>query len=118
MSIGERLKEARKAKGFSQDKLAEAIGTSRTVITDIERDKTEHPRVSYVDTICKTLEISKEWLLREEGPMAYPSPEWNANEILTQIHEILVDLRPEEQIYVLDMIKTYEKHRIALDKES
>lgn len=43
MSIGERLKEARKAKGFSQDKLAEAIGTSRTVITDIERDKTEHP---------------------------------------------------------------------------
>ena len=105
MSIGERLKEARKAKGFSQDKLA-------------ERDKTEHPRVSYVDTICKTLEISKEWLLREEGPMAYPLPEWNANEILTQIHEILVDLRPEEQIYVLDMIKTYEKHRIALDKES
>lgn len=118
MSIGERLKEARKAKGFSQDKLAEAIGTSRTVITDIERDKTEHPRVSYVDTICKTPEISKEWLLRDEGPMAYPLPEWNANEILTQIHEILVDLRPEEQIYVLDMIKTYEKHRIALNKET
>ena len=61
MSIGERLKEARKAKGFSQDKLAEAIGTSRTVITDIERDKTEHPRV------LMSIQSVKHWKSAKSG---------------------------------------------------
>lgn len=36
MTIGERLKIARKARGYTQDSLAEALGMSRGVITNIE----------------------------------------------------------------------------------
>ena len=39
LSIGLRLKEARKARGMSQELLAEKIGASRGVVTNIEHDK-------------------------------------------------------------------------------
>lgn len=41
MKMGERLRKARKAKGYTQESLAAAIGVSRGVVTNIEYDKAE-----------------------------------------------------------------------------
>ena len=41
MGIGARLKQARSSKGYTQNSLADAIGVSRGVITNIEHEKAE-----------------------------------------------------------------------------
>ena len=40
-TLGERLNFVRKKKGYTQDSLAEAIGVSRGVIFNLEKNKTE-----------------------------------------------------------------------------
>jgi transcriptional regulator with XRE-family HTH domain len=69
LTLGERLKTARKSKGFTQDGLSEKIGTSRGVITNIEHDKTEMPQPLIINALCSILEISPEWLINGIGEM-------------------------------------------------
>ena len=109
MTLGERLKKARKSKGFTQDKLAETIGTSRGVITNLEHDKTETPQPLIINAICNTLEISQEWLINGTGKMNN-SKEIKISKVLSEIYSISKDLSREEQLYILDVIKTYKKH--------
>lgn len=52
MTIGERLKIARKARGYTQDSLAEALGMSRGVITNIEYGRAE-PQTLVIKAICE-----------------------------------------------------------------
>ena len=59
MSIGQRLKEARKSCKMSQDVLAEKIGASRGVITNIEHDKISRPQPMVVNALCNVLGIYK-----------------------------------------------------------
>lgn len=69
MSIGQRLKEARKARSMSQDMLADKIGASRGVITNIEHDKVSEPQPMVINAICSVLNINKEWLTDGIGSM-------------------------------------------------
>lgn len=55
--VGENLHRIRKAKGFSQEILAERAGLSRGAYRKIERAETE-ARVSSLRAICKILDIS------------------------------------------------------------
>ena len=64
LSIGLRLKEARKARGMSQELLAEKIGASRGVVTNIEHDKVLEHQPLVVNDICDVLKINRQWLLR------------------------------------------------------
>lgn len=68
MSSGRRIREARKYRGISQDKLAEILGVSRGVITNIEYEKTE-PSLLVLNAICEALDIKKEWVLTGDGEM-------------------------------------------------
>lgn len=110
MTIGDRLKEARKSRGFSQDSLAQNIGTSRGVITNIELNKIEEPQPLIVNAICNTLSINKEWLLYGTGEMAISTDVSKSAKILSEIFSTAQELSEEEQLYVLDMINTYKKH--------
>lgn len=74
MSIGNRLKKARKAHNMSQDMLAEKIGTSRGVITNIEHDKVDEPQPMVINTICDVLKLNKDWLLYGKGDMEIKTP--------------------------------------------
>jgi len=109
LSLGERLKKARKLKGLTQEKLAEKIGTSRGVITNLEHNKIETPQPLIINALCDFLEINQEWLLHEVGEMNNAEVE-KSTKILSDIYNIAKELSEEEQLYILDMIKTYRKH--------
>ena len=109
LTLGERLKTARKANGLTQDKLAEIIGTSRGVITNIEHNKTETPKPLIINTLCDALEINKEWLLTGAGEML-ASDAIRSSNVLSEIYSISKELSVVEQLYILDVIKNYKKH--------
>lgn len=110
MTIGDRLKEARKVKGYSQDSLAKSIGTSRGVVTNIELNKIEEPQPLIVNAICNTLSINKDWLLHGSGNMEINESVTKSAKILSEIYTTAQELSEEEQLYILDMINTYKKH--------
>ncbi|AVK49382.1 XRE family transcriptional regulator [Clostridium sp. MF28] len=109
MTLGERLKTARKFKGLTQDKLAEKIGTSRGVVTNLEHDKTETPQPLIINALCNALEISQEWLINGIGEMNN-SEAIRSSKVLSEIYSISKELSEEEQLYILDVIKTYRNH--------
>lgn len=54
--IGEKLKEAREAKGITQEQLAEACGVLRTSVTNLEAGRQKVP-LSLIYDICALLKI-------------------------------------------------------------
>lgn len=114
-NLGSRLKLARKKKGISQDALATLIGTSRGVITNIELDKIIEPQPLVINSICNVLGINKEWLLYGIGEMDSAEEQIKVSHTLEEISLYLNDLSEEEQLYVLDLIRTYQKHFKNLD---
>ena len=59
-SLAIRLRFARERKGWTQDELARAVGTSQQVINKIEKGKTKKPRG--IEAIAKALDVSPAWL--------------------------------------------------------
>jgi XRE family transcriptional regulator, regulator of sulfur utilization len=57
MNIGEKIRQIRLMKGYSQESLADMLGISTTAYGDIERNKTELT-ISRASEIAKTLNIS------------------------------------------------------------
>lgn len=109
MTLGQRLKTARKAKGLTQEALAQLIGTSRGVITNIEHDKVENPQPLIIKALCNVLEISQSWLISESGNMDNTEVVQSAK-VLSEIYDVAKDLTEDEQRYILDIIKSYRKH--------
>lgn len=110
MEIGERLKQARKSKGFTQESLSSQIGASRGVITNIEYGKAE-PQPLVIRAICDVLNINEQWLLTGEGEMEISNKSEKSAKLLSEIYKSAKELSEEEQDYILDMIKTFQKHR-------
>lgn len=110
MSIGKRLKEARKARGISQDMLAEKIGASRGVITNIELDKVDDPQAMVINAICNALNINREWLTDGVGSMEIDKTDAHRAKILSEIYSRVQELSEEEQLFILDMVKSYARH--------
>lgn len=61
-NYGNRLKQARLEKGFSQVQLAECLNLSQTSYQRMETG-VHDIRMSNICNICKVLEISSDWLL-------------------------------------------------------
>ena len=57
MGKNEAMKQARKAKGLSQDALATAVGVSRQTINAIEKGD-YNPTIRLCINICKVLELT------------------------------------------------------------
>lgn len=110
MDIGQRLKEARKARGISQDMLAQRIGTSRGVITNIEHNKIHEPQPMVVNAICQALDVNREWLLNNVGSMEFNGEALQSERVLSEISTYAQKLSEEEQLFILDMIKSYTRH--------
>ncbi len=110
MNIASRLKQARKSRGYTQDALASAIGVSRGVISNIEYEKTE-PRSLVIRAICEALHIDEGWLVSGRGQMDDNPDLAKSARLLSEIYSLAGELSEEEQDYILDMIKTFQKHR-------
>jgi transcriptional regulator with XRE-family HTH domain len=62
MSFGERLKEARLKKNWTQEALGAAVGKSAGAISDYESDK-RTPRINVLINLADNLEVSVDYLL-------------------------------------------------------
>ena len=110
MSIGDRLKSIRKSKGFSQDSLADQLGCSRGVITNIERNLTT-PSALVLKGISDVLNIREEWLLHGTGDTSPDDQLSEKAKVTSEIYTLAKDLSEEEQLYILDLINTFKKHK-------
>jgi ribosome-binding protein aMBF1 (putative translation factor) len=62
MSFGERLMQARKKKGISQEDLAKMLNTKGPVIGRYERDEMR-PSIDAATNMAQLLEVSLDWLV-------------------------------------------------------
>ncbi|WP_428398245.1 S24 family peptidase [Marinobacter salarius] len=65
MALGKRLKEAREAAGWSQEKLARMVGVTQAAIGALE--KRDSRQSSKAADLAKALDVSLEWLISGEG---------------------------------------------------
>ena len=108
-SLGERLHYARKKNRYTQESLADAIGVSRGVIFNLEKNKTE-PQKIVVNAICRILKINKDWLLLGLGDMEVLDETSQSDKILEELYQNAKDLSVNELLFLLDsvkLIKTY-----------
>ena len=70
-TMGQRIRSAREAKGWTQDDLAAAMKTSRSLVSDWERDATD-PRGSTRIKLSDALDVSPEWIRTGVGPRTIP----------------------------------------------
>ena len=63
MTIGEKIKETRKAKGISVEYLAKELGVSKTTIYRYEDSTIEKIPVKIFDQLCKILEVTPAQLM-------------------------------------------------------
>jgi len=110
-TLGERLKHARKSRGFTQNSLADAIGVSRGVIYNIEKDKSD-AQVIVTNAICQILNLNNEWLIKGVGSMEDNTDAKQSAKTLTELYEVAKDLSEPEQLYLLDTIKAL-KNRLG-----
>ena len=103
-TLGERLIYVRKRNGYTQNSLAEAIGVSRGVIFNIEKNKTV-PQAIVVNAICQTLGINKDWLLRGTGRMEDTNEILLSTKILAELYQVSSELSEDEQFYLLDIAR-------------
>lgn len=107
-NLGERLKYIRKKNGYTQESLAKKIGVSRGVIYNMESNKNE-PQEVVINAICQSLKINKEWLLNGSGDI-YNIDKSESDRILSELNELVNTLSKDEQLYILDTIKSLKYH--------
>ena len=66
MTFGEKLKEARKKTGLTQEELAELIGISRAAVAKWETDN-GLPDIENLKAVAKLLDVSIDYLLDDGG---------------------------------------------------
>src|SRR3954466_15886946 len=78
MTLAQRVRDQRYARGWGPDELASRASISRTALYQIESGKTEQPRAATVRRIAQALDIPTETLL---GPhLGVVSVGWSSNE--------------------------------------
>lgn len=75
LTIGERIKEARKRAGMKQSDLAEKIGVAIITIGQYERDKRQ-PRLEQLEAIATALGTETWELMGYDGAIRIPVPEY------------------------------------------
>lgn len=65
-----KLKEAREKLGMTQTELATKLGMVQQTYQKIESGKADNIRITTLKHICKTLDISADWLLGLTGEEA------------------------------------------------
>lgn len=88
MTENDRIKDARKSLGLTQDKFGERLGVGRSAISNIEagsRGVTDQLRLS----VCREFNVNEDWLRTGEGSM-FSEPDED-EEITKFLGDILTD---------------------------
>ena len=95
--IGSRIKNAREAKGFTQEQLAEMIGLSPTHISVIERG-VKAPKLETFIKIANALDVTSDSLLLDvlNNSLQITS---------TELSELIKNLPPKHQRKILNAVR-------------
>lgn len=94
--IGERIKDARRKKGWSQEKLSEEIDVAIAYISRVERGA--QVNLKRLAQISKVLDISIEQLLGGTAPES-------SNYLDKDLYQVLVKCTPEKQKLIYNIAK-------------
>ena len=67
MSLSERIKALRSKKGWTTNHLAEVSGVPQPTIWRLEKGIIQNPRTNVLQRLARGLEVSVDYLLRDEG---------------------------------------------------
>lgn len=95
--MGQRIKEARKAKGLSQEQLGEILNVSKTTISWYESDS-RTPTLEHFDKLTEVLDISADYLLGKEV-IAVAEDNSYSVKIAKKDLEILSEIKKKKNIY-------------------
>ena len=97
VDINDRIRALRESLSISQEEFGKRLGVSRSVIKNIDYKKTV-PKDLFIDLLCKTFSVNKEWLISGSGDMFISS----SDNILNQLSKEY-KLDPTDEA----IIKTY-----------
>ncbi len=97
--LGRKIREIRKSKGLTQERLAELAYISEVYLGEIERGL-KMPSVDIFADIISALDVSADYVLREELDSGKPY-------IFDEITKKLEDLTPKQRKTVCDIIDAY-----------
>lgn len=63
--IGQKIREARRMRGWTQAELAERIGIDHTGVSHLENGRHDNPTLERIRRIADALDVTTEWLLEE-----------------------------------------------------
>lgn len=111
--MNERIKKLRKALGFTQHEFADRLGISRGNIGSYEVGKS-NPGGSVITLICKTFNVSEEWLRTGEGEMFLPKADTVLEQLAAEhgltggdrtLIEKFLNLKPEDRRVLVDYVR-------------
>ena len=117
MSLGEKLKQARLTKNFSQEYMAEVLQISQKTYSNFENNKTK-PDFSQIEEISKVLETSiLEFLSDEKLAFNYTDVKGgnngfvinNVSEKLIEQYELRIKKLEEESKYLKNLLDKFVK---------
>lgn len=109
-TVGDRLKILRLDNKLSQEGLADLLGVSRGVITNIEHNKVQQPHPIIRKTLMREFGVREEWLVNGEGEMYSPQHGIPEDAILEKLQDAILHLSESEQRFLLDMIKAVKTY--------
>ena len=72
--LGERIKEARKDRGYTLDDLAIAVGINKSTVSRYERGEIENPKLPVIDSFAAELHVNPGWLSGKSKDKSYTPP--------------------------------------------
>lgn len=106
--FADRLKEARKQKKISQEKLSEMLNVSQSAISSYESGARK-PDIDFLPQIAKALDVSVSYLLGRDEEQTQPAPKYSTDQrkeivlkklekkSLAQLEAILVAMGDDEE---------------------
>lgn len=68
--LGKRIKEARMARDYTLDDLANAIGLNKSTVSRYERGEIEKPKLPVIESIANELRVNASWLIGKSNDMS------------------------------------------------
>lgn len=115
MTLGDRIKKARRSLELTQQKFAEQIGTTQNNIASYEIGRRE-PSASAINNICKTFNINEHWLRTGEGDMFVKQS--NEDELSSIVERLLAGETSEFKKRLVRVLAGLdEKHWVLLEEK-
>lgn len=91
MSLGSRIRFIRSQSGYNQTEFGNKIGAAQNTVSAWEKDKVV-PADTAMVSICRTFNISEEWLRTGEGPMEVQRPK---DEVIMKFFNSVLEDQPD-----------------------